>query len=104
MRCRECQRLARPGAWVELRIEATVAEPWHIYGLKEPSGLPTSVTFEPAAGLAAPSGALVETPAPVSKLDPNIGPTLIHEGTIRFTQKVQVAEDAADGANRFLMG
>jgi thiol:disulfide interchange protein DsbD len=88
---------APPGSWVELRLVATVADTWHVYGVEEPSGLPTSLALDLPQGLLA-GGALLESPAPTPKTDPNLGPTLIHKGQVTFTQKVQVFEDGPEGS------
>ncbi len=88
-------RQVRPGDLVELRFDVAIADTWHIYATDTPTGLPTRLDLTLPAGARAVGP--LEQPEPQAEDVKDFGPTRSHEGTVRFTQVVEVGEDVAPG-------
>lgn len=81
-----------------IRITATIADGWHLYGTEMPSGGPkaTSFSFKLPKGLQL-VGNLAPQAAPLSKLDAMFGAEVSYwEGTITFTQRFRVTPEATE--------
>jgi thiol:disulfide interchange protein DsbD len=78
---------ARPGETIEVVLEATIADGWHIYGTQASKGTPTQVQFNappPTLGV----GDLLE-PTPEVEPVPEAGEQPLHRGTVRFVLPIQ---------------
>jgi thiol:disulfide interchange protein len=89
----------RPGERAKLLVTAKIDPGWHVYGLSQPPGgpRPTRIALEEGSVFAL-AGA-PQQPKPVTKFDPNFQiDTHTFAGEVTFTVPVQVAADAAPGA------
>ena len=94
----EAQTVVRAGALFRVKVEADIAEGWHVHGLKTPAGgaVATSLTMTPGAQFEA-RGA-VEAPDGQKGRDAAFGVELeSYENMVEFTLPVAVAKDARPG-------
>jgi len=88
--------VARPGEVVTLRLQATIAPPYHIYAAAKTDGGMIATSFAPSGAVEALGGLREEQP--LEHHDEGFGvQVLTHEGTTVLRQPVRLPADAQPG-------
>jgi DsbC/DsbD-like thiol-disulfide interchange protein len=89
---------SRAGQTCTIRVDARIESGWHIYAIDRPTGpsIPTSIEFDLPKSLTWDGDWTVPEP----KLDETHPqePSFIYEGSVSFTRRARIAQDAPTGA------
>jgi len=87
-----------PGAWFEVKVNATIEPGWHLYSVTQPPGGPFPTRFTVLPGSPFQAGGEVRQSPPEVIFDPNFGiNTESFAGSAEFSVPVKAAENAGAG-------